>query len=158
VVKIAKNIETLLLQYRAEDVRSNYNGILHICLEIVKAHMRVDTSPEIKNLLKKLEYIKDNTSKKLNTPYFVVVHVIARNMNKPLTFPIEVKVGDRKTREFELGELIEELEEAHIHINEIQQEIAQNYSIDIPVTSQGQAIVFDFSNPQAGMEDRFKYK
>ena len=120
--------------------------------------MRVDPSPDVKNLLKKLEYIKENTSKNLNTPYFVVVHVIARNMHKPLSFPIEVKVADRRTREFELGELIRELEEAHIHINEIQREIAKEYSIDIPLTSQGQAVVFDFSNPQAGMEDRFKYK
>jgi len=140
-----------------KDIRSNYSGILHICLEIVKAHMKVDPSPETKNLLKKLEFIKDNTSTKLNTPYFVIVHSIARNMARPLTFPIEVKTGKRQTREFELGELIQELEEAHIRINEIEQKIAQNYSIDIPLNQQGQAIVFDFNNPKAGMEDRFKF-
>lgn len=119
--------------------------------------MKVDPSPETKNLLKKLEFIKDNTSTKLNTPYFVIVHSIARNMARPLTFPIEVKTGKRQTREFELGELIQELEEAHIRINEIEQKIAQNYSIDIPLNQQGQAIVFDFNNPKAGMEDRFKF-
>jgi hypothetical protein len=131
---------------------------MHVCLEIVKAHLRVDPTPENKNLLKKLEYIKDYTSKNLMTPYFVVVHVVARNMHRPLSFPIEVKTGNRRTTEFELGELIRELEEAHIRINEIQQEVAQNYSIDIPLSGQGQAVVFDFSNPKAGMDDRFKWK
>jgi len=154
---LGRNIETLLLQYRAEDVRSNFNGILHICLQIIKAHIKVDPTPENKALLKKLEYIKDNTSKNLMTPYFIIVHVVARNMHKPLSFPIEVRIGNRKTREFELGELIRELEEAHIRINEIQQEVAQNYSIDIPLNVQGQAVVFDFNNPQAGMGDRFKW-
>jgi hypothetical protein len=107
--------------------------------------------------LKRLEFIKNNTSTKLNTPYFIIVHSIARNMARPLTFPIEVKTGKRQTREFELGELIQELEEAHIKINEIEQQIAQNYSIDIPLNQQGQAIVFDFNNPKQGMEDRFKF-
>jgi methyltransferase-like protein len=119
--------------------------------------MKVDTTPEIKNALKRLEFIKNNTSTKLNTPYFIIVHSIARNMARPLSFPIEVKTGKRHTREFELGELIQELEEAHIKINEIEQQIAQNYSIDIPLNQQGQAIVFDFNNPKQGMEDRFKF-
>jgi hypothetical protein len=154
---LAKNIETLLLQYRAEDIRSNYGGIMHLCLEIVKAHLKVDPNPETKKLLKDLNYIKQNTSKKLNTPYFIVVHVVARNMHKPLSFPIEVRVGNRRTREFELGELIQELEDAHIAINEIQQAIARHYSIDIPISKHGQAVVFDFSNPQHGMKERFKH-
>jgi hypothetical protein len=154
---LAKNIETLLLQYRAEDIRSNYGGIMHLCLEIVKAHLKVDPSDETKQLLKDLNYIKNNTSDKLKTPYFIVVHVVARNMHKPLTFPVEVKVGNRRTREFEVGELINELEEAHIAINEIQQAIARHYSIDIPISKHGEAIVFDFSNPQEGMKDRFKH-
>jgi methyltransferase-like protein len=93
----------------------------------------------------------------LKSPYFVIVHTVARNLGHPLTFPIEVKTEKRKTREFELGDLISELEEAHIKINEIEQQIAQHYSIDIPISQQGQAVVFDFSNPKAGMEDRFKY-
>jgi hypothetical protein len=144
-------------KYRAEDVRSNYNGLLHLALEIVKAHIIVDSTPQNKKLLSDLNYIKEHTSSKLNTPYFIVVHTIARNMHRPLTFPIEVKTGQRATREFDLGDLIQELENAHIRINEIQQEIAQNYSIDIPISSQGQAVVFDFSNPTAGMNERFKY-
>jgi len=139
-----------------EDIRSNFAGIMHLALEIVKAHYRVDKSKETKNLLTRLNYIKTNTSTKLNTSYFVIVHTVARNMHKPLTFPIEIRTGKRRTREFELGDLIQELEEAHIKINEIQQLVAQNYSIDIPISSTTQALVFDFSNPTVGMDERFK--
>jgi len=151
-----KLIKVELLQYRSEDARSNYSAILHLALEIVKGHMKSDSSPEVKKLLKELNYVKENTTEKLKTHYFLIVHTIVRNMHRPLSFPVEVRTGQRHTVEFELGDLINELEEAHIKINEIEQQIAQHYSIDIPFSQQGQAIVFDFSNPMAGMDERFK--
>jgi hypothetical protein len=114
------------MQYRVEDIRNNYGGLLHLALEIVKAEDTVD-----KKLLKDLEWIKKNTTKRLNTNYFVVVHTIARKMVFPLTTLVEMKVSPRRTKEFELGELISEIEDAHIRINEIVREVAKKYSIDI---------------------------
>lgn len=128
-----KYVETLLTQYRIEDVRNNYGAILHLALEVVKA----EDDPD-KNLLKKLEWIKANTTTRLHTNYFKVVHTIARKLALPLTFPIEVKVKPRRTREFELGELIAEVEEAHIRINEIVREVAKKYSIDITFVKAGE--------------------
>jgi hypothetical protein len=117
----------LLTQYRIEDIRNNYAGLLHLALQIIKSENEPD-----KELLKKLEWIKENTTKRLMTNYFIIVHTIARKMSYSLMTPIEVKVSERKTREFTLGELISEVEEAHIAINDIVKEVAKNYSIDIP--------------------------
>jgi len=115
-----------------EDVRNNYGAILHLALQIVKAEDKPD-----KNLLKQLEWIKKNTTARIMTNYFVVVHTIARKMISSLRTPIEVKISARRTREFELGELISEIEDAHIKINEIVREVAKKYSLDIAFTSQG---------------------
>lgn len=125
-------VETLLTQYRIEDVRNNYGGILHLALEIVKAEDNID-----KQLLKKLNWIKEHTTPRLNTNYFTVVHTIARKLAYPMNLPIEVKVTSRRTREFTLSELIAEVEEAHIKINEIVREVAKKYSIDITFSKTG---------------------
>lgn len=119
---------------------------MHLALQIVKAEDKPD-----KKLLKRLEWIKDNTSEKLNSNYFVVVHTVARKIISPLQTPIEVKIGARRTKEFELGELISELEEAHIKINEIVRDVAKNYSIDIPFGSSGQGQI---SLPDIPMEQK----
>jgi hypothetical protein len=123
-----KYLETLLMQYRVEDIRNNYNGLMHLALEIIKGEDTVD-----KKLLKDLIWIKDHTTERLNTNYFMVVQTIARRIVFPLTFPVEVKVSMRRTKEFELGELIAQMEEAHIRINEIVREVAKKYSLDIQI-------------------------
>ncbi len=127
-----KYIETLLTQFRVEDVRNNYGAILHLALQIVKAEAEPD-----KKLLKQLEWIKEHTTPKLNTNYFLIVHTIVRKMTSSMGTPVEVRVSPRRTSEFELGELIAELEEAHIKINEIVREIAKKYSIDIAFSGSG---------------------
>ena len=123
-----------MTQFRVEDVRGNYGAILHLALEIVKSE-----EPPDEKLLKKLNWIKEHTTENLNTNYFVVVHTIARNMPRPLTWQIEMKVSARRTQDFELGQLISEIEDAHIKINDIVRTVAKKYSIDIPFgVGQGQ--------------------
>lgn len=117
-------------------MRSNYGGIMHLALEVVRGEDQPD-----QKLIKELNWIKNHTSEKLNTNYFVIVHTIARNMAKPLTAPIEVKVSERKTKEFELGELISELEEAHIRVNQLVREVAKKYSLDIMLGGGGAGII-----------------
>jgi hypothetical protein len=118
------------------DVRNNYGALLHLALEIVKAEDEPD-----KELLRKLMWIKSHTTKKLNTNYFVVVHTILRRMALPLTALIEVKVSQKKTKEFELGELISELEESHMEINDIIREVAKKYSLDIMMGGVGGGVL-----------------
>lgn len=121
------------MDFRVETVRNNYNAILNLALEIVKS----EDTPDM-NLLKKLNWIKDHTSKNLNVNYFLIVQTIARKLAYPLTTPIEIRVYPRKTKEFELGELTAEIEEAHIRINEIVRDVAKKYSIDISFSKAGE--------------------
>lgn len=101
---------------------------MHLALEIIKAEDNPD-----KKLLKELNWIKEHTTEKLNTNYFVIVQTIVRKMVFPLTTLVEVKISPRRTKEFELGELISEIENAHIKINDIVRQVAKKYSIDIQV-------------------------
>jgi len=125
-------LETLIMQFRVETVRSNFGGILHLGLEIIKAE---DQPNEI--LLKRLNWIKDNTTEMLHTNYFIIVNTLARHMHQGLDSPIEIKIGRGRTMEMSLGELISELEDAHININEVVREVAKKYSLDIPFKSTG---------------------
>ena len=104
-----------------------------MALQIVKSDSSAD-----RDLIRRLEYIKENTSDLLKTNYFVVVHTVARRMANSMQTPIELRVSPRRTKEYELGELIAELEEAHININDIVREVAKNYSIDVPYGKSGE--------------------
>jgi len=113
-------------------VRSNFSGILHLAFEIIKAEDKPNESA-----LKKLQWLKNNTTQKLNTNYFVIVNTLARKMHYNLDAPIEIERSHGKTYEVSLGELISELENAHIEINDIVRGVAKKYSLDIPFKSTG---------------------
>ena len=113
-------------------MRSNYAGVLHLALEIIKA----EDEPNQK-LLRRLEWIKNNTTARLRTNYFIIINTLARKMHRSLEAPIEIKVGRGRTIEYSLGELIAEIEDAHIQINEIIRDVAKNYSLDIPLRTTG---------------------
>ena len=133
-------VETLITQFRVESVRSNFGGLLHLALEIIKAEDSVN-----QNLLKRLNWIKNNTTEKLSTNYFVIVNTLARKMHHNLDAPIEIEYTHGKTYEITLGELISELEESHMAINDIVREVAKKYSLDIPFKTTGFAEIPDMA-------------
>lgn len=109
---------------------------MHLALEIVKAE---DTPDQ--ELLKKLEWIKENTTDRLCTNYFLMVHIIIRNMSKSLDYDIDIKNSPKRSSKFTLGEVISEMEQAHISINDIVREIAKKYSLDISFNQTGQIVL-----------------
>lgn len=125
-------IETLLLQFRSETVRSNYGGVLNLAMDIVKGE---DSPNQV--LLRKLVWIKNNTTEKLRTNYYIVINTLARKIHHNLDAPIEIRVGRGRTVEYSLGELIAEIEEAHMRINDVVREVAKKYSLDIPFRKAG---------------------
>lgn len=125
-------IETLLLQFRSETVRSNYGGVLNLAMDIVKGEDRPNQV-----LLRKLVWIKNNTTEKLRTNYYIVINTLARKIHHNLDAPIEIRVGRGRTVEYSLGELIAEIEEAHMKINDVVREVAKKYSLDIPFRKSG---------------------
>jgi hypothetical protein len=88
-------------------------------------------------LLRKLEWVKNYTTEKLRTNYFLIVNTLARNMHHNLDYPVEVEVSRGRTLEMSVGEMLAEIEEAHIRINEIVRDIAKKYSLDIPFKTAG---------------------
>ena len=140
LIKI-KLIETLLTQFRMLDVTNNYNAMLTVAFEIVNVEDTVEAS-----LLKKLEWIRDHTTKRVNSGYYQIARIIMTR-NIPVNMSIEVKVGYRKTIEMDFGELLTEIEIAHQEINMIVNQIAKKYSIDIPFKK-----FTDLSVPEIPME------
>jgi hypothetical protein len=116
-----------------------------LALEILKA----EDQPNMP-LIKRLEWIKNNTTSRLRTNYFIIVNILMRKMHYSLEAPIEIRVGRGRTTECSLGEIIAELEESHIKINEIVREVAKRYSIDIPFKTTG----FEVPDIESMMKER----
>jgi len=112
----------------------NFLQAMNLCQDIINAEDK-----ENKVLQKKLNWIKQNTTKKLKIPFHVVETYVSKYSMKPLTFAVEVPINTEKNRtmykEFEMLELIINMKEAYEGMREIVTEIAKKYSISIPMQS-----------------------
>jgi hypothetical protein len=120
-------LKVLIGQFLGE---RNFLQAMNLCQDIIKAE---DTPNQ--TMQDKLNWIKKNTTDNLKIPFMIIETYVSKNINKPLTYTVEVPTSDtrpRRFREYELIELIIEMKVAYEGMREIVTEIAKRYSIDIP--------------------------
>jgi hypothetical protein len=120
-------LKVLIGQFLGE---RNFLQAMNLCQDIIKAE---DTPNQ--TMQDKLNWIKKNTTDNLKIPFMIIETYVSKNINKPLTYTVEVPTTDtrpRRFREYELIELIIEMKVAYEGMRDIVTQIAKRYSIDIP--------------------------
>jgi hypothetical protein len=120
-------LKVLIGQFLGE---RNFLQAMNLCQDIIKAE---DTPSQ--PMQEKLDWIKKNTTENLKIPFMIIETYVSKNINKSLTYTVEVPTTDtrpRRYREYELIELIIEMKVAYEGMREIVTQIAKKYSIDIP--------------------------
>jgi hypothetical protein len=129
-------LKVLIGQFLGE---RNFLQAMNLCQDIIKAE---DTPNQ--TMQTKLDWIKKNTTENLKIPFMIIETYVSKNINKPLTYTVEVPTTDtrpRRFREYELIELIIEMKVAYEGMREIVTQIAKRYSIDIPFHSEKEVAI-----------------
>lgn len=129
-------LKVLIGQFLGE---RNFLQAMNLCQDIIKAE-------DIPNAVmqEKLDWIKKNTTENLKIPFMIIETYVSKNINKSLTYTVEVPTTDtrpRRFREFELIELIIEMKVAYEGMRGIVTQIAKRYSIDIPFHSEKEVAI-----------------
>jgi len=85
-----------------------------------------------KQIVDKLNYIKDHTHAKLNIPLTTTEMIIIRNLGSNFSKSIEIRDNDNKTREIPLHQIIRYAKESYFDMAVFVVTIAKKYSLDIP--------------------------
>jgi hypothetical protein len=129
-------LKVLIGQFLGE---RNFLQAMNLCQDIIKAE---DTPNAV--MQEKLDWIKKNTTENLKIPFMIIETYVSKNINKSLTYTVEVPTTDtrpRRFREYELIELIIEMKVAYEGMREIVTQIAKRYSIDIPFHSEKEVAI-----------------
>lgn len=122
------------MQYRIADATNNYPILMHVAIEMAKA----EELPDNKSVAK-LKWIKENTTEMMRTNFFSIAKVVM--IRYPLYMSFEMKNNKKRIKEWDYDVLCEEMEKAHEEINEIANNIAKKYSIEIPFQKFGESYI-----------------
>jgi hypothetical protein len=84
-------------------------------------------------ILKRLEYLRENTHEKLNLPIAMTELIILTNLSKGLGRPIEFRDNNNKTIEMDLGRIIKYAKDSYFELAQIVIRIAKKYDVSIPM-------------------------
>lgn len=98
---------------------SFYSKSLNLCLVLCRLLNRQED-------IKKLEYIRENTTKDIMIPLHILEYIYDRDKFRPLDTEYEIE-----DREVTLGEIVTELNKAYTEITTILSIIAKEREIDI---------------------------
>lgn len=124
---IMEYLKVLIGQFLGE---RNFLQAMNLCQDIIKA----EDNPNAE-LQEKLNWIKQNTTEDIKIPFMIIETYVSKNINKPLTYTVEVPTTEtrpKRYKEYELIDLIIEMKKAYEGMREIVTKIAKKYSIDIP--------------------------
>jgi hypothetical protein len=122
-------LKTLIARFLVE---TNFLQAMNLCQDIINTE-----NPPNKELQGRLDKIKRTTTPNLNIPFVVVETFISKNINRSLTFVVEVPVTQtrpQRFKEFELMDLIIEMKNAYMLMREIVTEIAKKYDVSVPLS------------------------
>jgi hypothetical protein len=116
------NIEILIKMFLME---KSYSQALHTSIQISRSEEDVN-----KEALERLEWIERHTTPKIHANFHIIMSYIGRYLGMPLQKELEIKT-ERGWKEFQVQELIIEVNKAYKEIFSIIMDIAKKYSIDI---------------------------
>lgn len=111
-----------------------FQPISTLLIKIVNSLISAEPEPD-KDNRNKIQWIYNNTHKRVLEPLSIIELAVFRNLDKGLNR--EIDIGDKT---FTLTELYKYLDEVALELAEIVISIAKRYSLDIPVTSFGQGM------------------
>ncbi len=120
-------------------MEKSYSQALHIAIQLIRAEDQPDLEA-----LKKLEWIENHTTQKIDANFHVVMSYVSRNLTKPLNREVEIKTNNGY-KEFEIRELIIEINKAYREIFSIVMNIAKKYSVDVVIKQKGEVLIPEIS-------------
>lgn len=110
-------------------MRELYTLSMSICWCLIEAEEDPD-----KPMIKRLEFVKDNTHEKLMIPLSTTELIILTNIGqRNFSKSVEFKDNKGKTRELPLYVIIKYAKESYFELARFVVKIAKKYSLDIPV-------------------------
>lgn len=110
-------------------------------MSIATCLIETEEDPD-EEMIKRLNYIKDNTHEKLLIPLSTVELIILTNIgNRQFSKPVEFKDNRGKTRELPLHIIIKYAKESYFELARFVVKIAKKYSLDIPVRPAAGAVM-----------------
>lgn len=101
-------------------------------LSIAYCLVATEDKPD-EDVLKRLEFLRENTHEKLNLPIAMTELIILTNLSKGLGRPIEYKDNNNKTVEMDLGRIIKYAKDSYFELAQIVIKIAKKYDVSIPM-------------------------
>lgn len=116
-------------------MREFYTLSLTICYCLTKAETQPDES-----IIKRLDFINKNTHEKILLPLSVTEMAILTNLGSNISKVIEFKDNNGMEHEYPLHQLIRYAKESYFELAQFVVQIAQKYSLDIPMRMGQQTI------------------
>lgn len=112
-------------------MREFYSLSLTICYCMITSEENPD-----QEILKRLDYIKNNTHEKILLPLTTSELIILTNFGRGIGRPIEFTDNDGVVREYSLHQLIRYAKESYFELSQFVVKIGKKYSLDIPMRGQ----------------------
>jgi uncharacterized protein Veg len=125
------------LFFKIYAMREFYTLSLTICYCLITAEETPD-----QQIIKRLDFIKDNTHEKIMLPLSTCEMAILTNLGSNIGKIIEFKDNNGRDREYPLHVLIKYAKESYFELATYVVEIGKKYSLDIPMRGQ-QGQVFE---------------
>jgi hypothetical protein len=106
-----------------------FHPISTILIKLVQSLIACEPEPD-PEMKKRVDWIYQNTHKKVNIPISIIELAVFKNLDKGLNR--EIDIGDHS---FNLIELYKYLDEVTLELSTIVVEIAKKYNVEIPLSS-----------------------
>lgn len=123
------------LFFKIYAMREFYTLSLTICYCLTKSEPNPDEA-----IIKRLDFINKNTHEKIMLPLSVTEMAILTNLGSNISKVIEFKDNNGTEREYPLHQLIRYAKESYFELAQFVVQIAQKYSLDIPMRTSQQMI------------------
>ena len=123
-------LKSLIIRFLLE---TNFLQAKNLCQDIINA----ESSPD-KNLQKRLDWVNEHTTDRLNVPFDVVETFISKNANRSLQYDVELPIMNtwpRRYKEYQLMDLVIEMKKAYSELRKIVTTVAKKYDLSLPTDS-----------------------
>jgi len=131
------------LFFRIYSLREFISLSLAICYCLIVSEDEPD-----KEILKDLDFIRDNTHEKLKIPLSISELIILTNYGRNIGKLIEFRNNEGMVKEFTMWELIKYSKESYFRLAMHVVKIAKKYSLDIPMKASGALIEIPMPPPE----------
>jgi hypothetical protein len=131
-----------ILFFKVYSMREFITLALTICYCLIAAEDKPD-----QKIIKRLDYIRDNTHEKILLPLSVTEMAILSNLGSNISKVIEFKDNNGKVREYPLHQLVRYSKDSYFELAKFAVEIAKKYSLDIPMRTGQEAFELPVAPP-----------